>query len=150
MPIAPIVPIGWRGQPARSKTRPPANRAKLLIAVLVGLVMCATTTTAQPARCIATDGDSLRCGSLRVRVVGLDAPEMRARCPREAQLARAATDRLSALVAGGVRLHPQGRDRYGRTLAVVLDARGRDVANEMIRAGVARPYDGQSRRGGWC
>jgi endonuclease YncB( thermonuclease family) len=106
---------------------------------------------AQGLRCIATDGDTLRCGQERVRVMGLDAPELRRpRCPAERSLARAARDRLAGLVAQGVTLRPMGRDRYGRTLAVVRTRDGRDVAAVLIREGLARPYDGRGRRAGWC
>jgi endonuclease YncB( thermonuclease family) len=43
---------------------------------------------------------------------------------------------------------PDGQDRYGRTLAVVL-ADGRDVAEVLIGEGLAREYHG-GRREGWC
>jgi endonuclease YncB( thermonuclease family) len=99
--------------------------------------------------CQAVDGDTLRCGAERVRIMGLDAPEMRGQCPVEIRLARAARARMSALVAGGVMLQPHGRDRYRRLLAVVRDRQGRDVAAVMIREGLARPYGGERRRS-WC
>lgn len=110
----------------------------------------AAAADARGLRCEAVDGDTLRCGRERVRVVGLDAPEMRARCPAEARAARLARDRLASLVAGGVTLRPEGRDRYGRLLATAHDVRGRDVAEVLIREGLARQYDGHQRRGGWC
>ena len=44
----------------------------------------------------------------------------------------------------------RGRDRYGRTLAIVRDRAGRDLARIMIAEGLARPYDGRGRRLGWC
>jgi endonuclease YncB( thermonuclease family) len=100
-------------------------------------------------RCRAVDGDTLACGAERVRVMGLDAPEMRGSCPAEVRMARAARDRMEALVAGGVSLQPHGRDRYRRLLAVVRDRQGRDVAAVMIREGLARPYGGEARRS-WC
>jgi micrococcal nuclease len=100
--------------------------------------------------CRAVDGDTLRCGAERVRIIGLDTPEMRGQCPRETRLARAAKDRMTQLIASGVRLEPRGRDRYRRLLAVVRDRQGRDVARVMIREGHARPYNGRGRREGWC
>ena len=84
------------------------------------------------------------------RIIGMDAPEMHARCPVELTMARAARDRLAVLVEHGVTLHPRGRDRYRRLLAVVLDARGRDVATVLVGEGLARPYGGRGRRQGWC
>lgn len=100
-------------------------------------------------RCRAVDGDTLRCGAERVRLVGLDTPEMQGRCPAESRLARRAQARLAALAADGVTLQPEGRDRYDRLLAVVRDRAGRDLASIMIREGLARPYGG-GRRAGWC
>ena len=138
------------------RTATPANRANLLIQVgfalgaLAGFLASASPVQAQGLRCVATDGDSLRCGLKRVRVIGLDAPEMRARCPVELMLARAARARLAELIERGVTLHPHGRDRYRRLLAVVHDAHGRDVAAVLIREGVARGYNGRGRRQGWC
>lgn len=116
----------------------------------LALLLLAAPAHAQSLRCTATDGDTLRCGRERVRVMGLDAPELRARCPAELALARAARDRLEALIARGVTLEPHGRDRYRRLLAVVRDRQGRDVAQLLIREGLARPYTGRTRRGGWC
>ena len=138
------------------RTATPANRANLLIhlgftlGALAGFLASASPVQAQGLRCVATDGDSLKCGFKRVRVIGLDAPEMRARCPVELTMARAARARLAELIERGVTLHPHGRDRYRRLLAVVHDAHGRDVAAVLIREGVARGYNGRGRRQGWC
>ncbi len=103
------------------------------------------------AACAAVDGDTLRCGRERVRLVGLDAPELQGRCARERRLAVAARDRLNGIVLrGGITLQRQRRpDRYGRTLAVVRDRQGRDVAAVLIAEGLARPY-ARGRRGSWC
>ena len=121
-----------------------------MIAPILATLLLAASAHAQGLRCTATDGDTLRCGRERVRVMGLDAPELRARCPAELALARAARDRLEALIARGVTLEPHGRDRYRRLLAVVRDRQGRDVAQLLIGEGLARPYTGRTRRGGWC
>jgi endonuclease YncB( thermonuclease family) len=75
---------------------------------------------------------------MRVRLMGLDAPETHDRCPAETRLARSAHDRMATLVIGGVSLHPQGRDRQGRDVAAVLS-----------REALARPYGGERRRS-WC
>ena len=105
---------------------------------------------AEGLHCTATDGDTLAYGPKRVWVIGLDAPELRARRPAEFAMTRAARGRLGKLVAGGATLHPHGRDRYRRLLAVVTDASGRDVAGLMVREGLARPYYGRGRWQGWC
>jgi endonuclease YncB( thermonuclease family) len=102
------------------------------------------------ATCRAVDGDTLRCGAERVRIVGLDTPEMQGRCAAESRLARRAQERLAALSAEGVALEAKGRDRYDRLLAVVRDRDGRDLAAILIREGLARPYDGRGPRASWC
>lgn len=100
------------------------------------------------------DGDTctfLRDGQkVKVRLMGIDAPEIHARCPAELELAIKARDRLVALIrAGGtVALDIHGKDKYRRTLARVL-IDGEDVGPLLIREGLARPYKGGKRQG-WC
>jgi endonuclease YncB( thermonuclease family) len=119
-------------------------RALLLTAMLLAFPAVAR----QRAQVI--DGDTIRVAGEVVRIMGLDAPETRGRCPHEIRLARAATERLRQLTAAGVRIERHGRDRYRRALAVVRDRAGRDVAAVLIRERLARPYDGRGRRQGWC
>ena len=69
------------------------------------------------------DGDTLRCGPVRVRLLGIDAPEM-GRCPRwrtcvpgSGQDAKHSL--IEAIRHGPVRYQPVTIDRYGRQVAVV-------------------------------
>lgn len=119
----------------------------LALAALAALTL---STPAEATRCRAVDGDTLACGTERIRLIGLDAPELRARCDREWHAARASRARLQQLVAGGVQLERRGTDRYRRTLAIARTRDGRDVAMVMIGEGHARAYSGRGRRGGWC
>jgi endonuclease YncB( thermonuclease family) len=121
------------------------------LTLLVVLLLLPVPASAQVrASCRAIDGDSLVCGQERVRIMGLDAPELRGRCRAERRVARAAHARMQQLVARGVTIERRGRDRYHRTLAVVRVRGGRDVAAIMIRERLARPYDGTGLRRGWC
>jgi endonuclease YncB( thermonuclease family) len=120
-----------------------------LVALIFAFIIASAGSADAQLRCRAVDGDTLACGDERVRIMGLDAPEMHGRCPAEIRLSRAARDRMAVLVAGGVSLQPHGRDRYRRLLAVVLDRQGGDVAAVLIREGLARPYGGERRRS-WC
>lgn len=98
----------------------------------------------------AVDGDTLAYGHERIRVMGVDAPEtFQAKCPAELDAGlRAKAFTAAALDRGPVTLERHGRDRYGRTLAVVrID--GRDLAVLLIGAGLGRPYHGERRRP-WC
>lgn len=123
------------------------SRRLLALAVLATLTLA---TPAEAARCRAVDGDTLACGTKRVRLMGLDAPELRGQCPREWHAARASRARLQQLISGGVQLERRGTDRYRRTLAIARIRDGRDVAMILIREGHALPYSGRGRREGWC
>lgn len=97
------------------------------------------------------DGDTFRMDGDRIRIADIDTPETHpARCPEEARLGAAATQRLHVLLNGGaVTLHPIDRDtdRYGRKLRLV-EVNGRSVGDTLVAEGLARPYLG--RRMGWC
>jgi len=84
-----------------------------------------------------------------VRIAGIDAPEMKGRCPSEIEAARGARQYLAGLVSGEpVELRDVKREKYGRALAAVT-AGGIDVPARMIEAGYARPYAG-GKRLSWC
>ena len=88
--------------------------------------------------------------SVHIRILGIDAPELRARCDAERTRAEAARDYLSKRIEGGeVKLSSLRYDKYGgRIDATVADGSG-DVGAGMIRKGLARAYDG-GHRSGWC
>jgi len=97
------------------------------------------------------DGDTFWMAGDKIRIADIDTPETHpARCPEEARLGAAATQRLQALLnSGTVTLHPIDRDtdRYGRKLRRV-EVNGRGVGDTLIAEGLARPYRG--RRMSWC
>lgn len=102
------------------------------------------------------DGDTLKLGQRTIRLVGLDAPEVRARCAVEAQGAERATAVLQRWVnAAPFELVPRldrPTDKYGRDLMTARrSVRGQTetAAEVLIEAGVARPYLGEARKG-WC
>ena len=87
----------------------------------------------------------------KVRLRGVDAPELHARCADEyakAQAARAALETM--LAAGGVTISRVGIDKYGgRVDAAVATRDTADVSAALLNGGWARSYDG-GRRGSWC
>ena len=88
--------------------------------------------------------------SARVRLRGIDAPEMKGQCADELRRAEAAATALRAMLAeGGVTITNIGPDKYGRVLADVATKRTDNVAAALIAAGHGRPYNG-GHRGGWC
>ena len=87
----------------------------------------------------------------KVRLRGIDAPEMQARCDAERKQAMAARDALAKMLAeGGVGIARVGQDKYGgRVDADVSTARTGDVAAALLAQRLVRRYDG-GRRAGWC
>nr|WP_245320754.1 thermonuclease family protein [Bradyrhizobium lablabi] len=87
----------------------------------------------------------------RVRLRGIDAPELKASCPQELQMAEAATDALRALLReGDVTIFNIGPDKYsGRVVADAATRRTGSVSTAMLAAGHARSYGG-GHRNGWC
>lgn len=122
--------------------------SRLALALAVMLAVHELTGTIR-----VVDGDTVDRWMWRWRLAGIDAPEIRrAQCAEERMAAIAARERLAALIAAGrVSLVPvQWRpDKFGR-LVGRLTVDGVDVATVMIAEGHARPYDGRSRRAGWC
>jgi endonuclease YncB( thermonuclease family) len=95
---------------------------------------------AREGRPVISDGDSLRLSGERVRLLGLDAPELSQTCLLGSSsqpcglLARQA---LKKLIGGRkIRCEPQGRDRYGRLLARCY-AGGDDIGRMMVARGWA-------------
>jgi len=87
----------------------------------------------------------------KVRLRGIDAPEMRARCPEERAKAEAARDALAAMLRGTeVIISRVGLDKYGgRVDADAATAQTPNISAAMLAAGLARPYRG-GRREFWC
>ncbi len=87
----------------------------------------------------------------RVRLRGIDAPELKAQCSEELQMAEAATDALRALLAeGDVTISNIGPDKYnGRVDADVATRKTPNLSRAMLAAGHARSYNG-GHRSGWC
>ena len=86
----------------------------------------------------------------RVRLRGIDAPEMKASCQDELNKAEAATAALRNLLGqGGVAIYNLGSEKYGRVLADVATRRTASVSAAMLAGGFARSYNGGHREG-WC
>ncbi|MBV9955345.1 MAG: thermonuclease family protein [Pseudolabrys sp.] len=87
----------------------------------------------------------------RVRLRGIDAPEMKARCEDErARAVAARTALMQMLEQGNVAISAVGLDKYGgRVDAEVSTARTADVGRALRDAGHARDYAG-GRRQSWC
>jgi micrococcal nuclease len=140
-----------------------------LITLTLGLTLAAATPAAATERLPGPirgqvidviDGDTIEVRLMvwldqeiitRVRIDGIDTPETRGKCQREkdmAEQARLLTEQL--LADSDVVLHDIQHDKYGgRVRARVVTRSGQDVGQNLIDAGLARPYRGTARQP-WC
>lgn len=128
------------GQPARSSRRRIALSLSLVI-------LCLTSGYAQrrsPSVLVrrVIDGDTIDVTTVgRVRLLGIDAPEVGGPLDTPAPFAREAQQRLAGLLANRwVRLEYETprTDRYSRRLAYVFLEDGRFVNEWLVREGLAR------------
>ena len=92
----------------------------------------------------AIDGDTLQLGDMRLRLHGIDAPELRQTCANAAgaewSCGRRAASELAAAVAGGeIHCISRERDRYQRLVATCW-AGGQDVGQSLVAHGWAVAY----------
>jgi endonuclease YncB( thermonuclease family) len=87
----------------------------------------------------------------RIRLRGIDAPELKAACAEELRMAEAATSALRDLLRQGeVAIYNIGPDKYqGRVVADVATKRTGNVSAALITSGHVRSYNG-GHRNGWC
>lgn len=87
----------------------------------------------------------------RVRLRGIDAAELNARCAREFKLAQTAHAALRTILAEREAwIWNIGPDKYhGRIVADASTRSTPDISAALLARGVARPYDG-GHRDGWC
>ena len=91
---------------------------------------------------------------LRVRIAGIDTPELGkgAKCPAENERAVAARQFLADLLAGAHELRVYGFrwDKYGGRILGELRVPGGAVRDLLIQSGHAVPYEGIASRRDWC
>lgn len=137
----------------------PVRRSTALAALALLPFLASPAPAEGPWRLVEVrDGDTVTLRvtagpitGIKIRLLGLDAPEARSGCPAERALAARATQRLKEVVSRRVRIASALEfDVYGRVLAALHDRDGRDVAAVLVAEGLARPLrDGEKRRP-WC
>ena len=112
-----------------------------------------TPAEADTFECIGatvTDGDTIRCGSKRIRLYGIDAPEMGGKCRPGRQCVSGDPDASKAHLQSLVRpftamqCREIDMDHYGRIVAR-CEVDGKDFSCEMVRAGHAVERYGRLR-----
>jgi micrococcal nuclease len=147
--VAGCAPSGTKKTPyePRQLTMPKAHTEgqPFQVAVFHGCYDGDTCTVSLPPGIPALFGDHIT-----VRLAGIDTPEMKGICEEEKALARQARALTQTLMVQAMKielLEPR-RDKYFRILARVM-ADDREVAQELVKAGLARPYEG-GKKERWC
>ncbi|MVA97762.1 thermonuclease family protein [Nitratireductor sp. CAU 1489] len=144
------------GRRGRSRWLRRLSDTVLAAAVFAGVALLVarleeTTTVERHGRPSVGDGDSLTLGGGRIRLVGIDAPELDQTCRRDGAdyaCGRAARDALRRLVGQhAIVCRGHESDRFGRLLAV-CHAGDIDLNHAMVEAGWAVSYGryGQAER----
>lgn len=120
-----------------------AKRGALLAILLPLLPGCGEALPPPAAHVRVIDGDTLQVNETRIRLMHIDAVEYNQRCRdrdnKDWPCGAVATMKMKAFVADrevycGA---PQGKDRYGRTLAVCAAKGVGDLGAAMVREGYA-------------
>lgn len=86
----------------------------------------------------------------KVRIRGVDTPEIRGKCSNEKELAIKARDFIRALMGETVILTNIEDGKYaGRVIADVYTEQGDLVSAALLKENLGRQYDGGQRQG-WC
>jgi len=123
----------------------------LLFSVFTSLGLTAQASPLCPAKHIdkqvqvryVHDGDTLHLkNGEKVRIIGIDTPELARKGRSNQPLAIAARDRLRQLVANsnnrlGLRLDSEHYDRYGRRLAHLYSENGSSISAQLLQDGLA-------------
>jgi endonuclease YncB( thermonuclease family) len=138
--------------------------------MLVFLILFLFTSTAQAQEQMyvykplkVTDGDTIEIDvskesplikklGLSVRINGIDTPEKgsRAKCSKENKLAMQATKFTTDLVGNKeLLLTPIKWDKYGKRIIANVKVGGVDIAQELLKKGLARVYNGDKKKS-WC
>jgi endonuclease YncB( thermonuclease family) len=144
-----------RGRTAPLAVPPPA------VQQTAGVEPGSEMRAAQPAQVLRViDGDTFEARvrvwpgldiTTKVRLRGIDAPELGTRCAAELAKAEAARSALAAILSeGAVSVMRVAPDKYGgRVLADASTRKTSDIAAALLEAGHVRRYSG-GRRDGWC
>lgn len=121
-------------------------RFKAPVAIVLALLAVPAAAETFVGVPIVADGDTLRFGDQRIRLFGIDAPELNQTCPAAGggtwHCGAAAAERLAELVASGsVQCVGDEIDDFGRTLAICTTADGFDINAGLVAEGLAWAFD---------
>jgi len=131
-----------------------ACRVRLFVVTVLLLILPLSAQAATPRTLVATvvsvsAGDTITAlasegTKLRIRLLGIDAPEIPHDRKRGQPFGEEARDHLDRLIGGKtVKVETYGPDRYKRILGVIWDGPV-NVNLEMVRVGLAEVYRGHA------
>ena len=136
---------------------------KILLTLLLMPSICLADQKLDIRDIRTIDGDTVEIMNLELpkqlkpkifRVYGVDTPESKkqfAKCQKEIQLGLKAKkfteDFLGDLAFATFQNHP---DKYGRILINIRNIKGEDLAQALIKAGLAVEYYGDKKTKNWC
>ena len=85
------------------------------------------------------DGDTFEFKGVKIRIRGVDTPELKTKSEIEKQLALEAKYELERLLSQGFKYVETNKDKYGRTVADVFVGT-ENVAESLIKSGHGRAY----------
>ena len=122
-------------------------------AILLAVLLLAGTAHADVISGLArvTDGDTIRIANERIRLHGIDAPELRQKCGTETgepyQCGISAAEKLREAIGNQpVDCQFFERDRYGRIIGTCFNATGKNIQSWMVEGGWAVAYRRYSTR----
>lgn len=117
----------------------------LIIIVLFGVAFVLWSVPKQIGDAYVIDGDTIVLNSKKIRLAGIDAPELQQMCGLQ-QCGMAAKAYLQSLVKNHqVSCKLYGRDKYGRYIGLCF-AGGHDLAAQLVSQGHAVAYRRYSAR----
>lgn len=134
------------------------------IFLLILLTLSASAYSADmimPIRGVA-DGDTIKSTlklpcplcNVSVRILGIDTPESTylAKCPAEKARGLEAKAFLINLTVGQETMMARSIkwDKYGGRINAYVEIAGKDVGQQMIDRGLAKPYNGTGPKPDWC
>lgn len=133
--------------------------------ILIGLIgmlimMCSPSHAAEMPIKYVHDGDTImtiipglppELQNVSIRILGVDTPEIKGQCEYERQKAQEAKGFVNSLVgdARTMTVTNMQWDKYGGRIDGTVVVNGKNIAEELIKANLARPYHGEAKKP-WC
>jgi len=116
----------------------------LTLSLFISISLASAEEIVLDGRLEVVDGDTIKQGKKRIRLYGIDAPELKQKCEdkngKKWDCGQVAKTRLNQTIYGKqVLCKTKGKDRYKRILAICY-VDGTDINEHMVREGLAESY----------